>query len=330
MQILPNIHQIPVNYKNRPLKLYLLLAPEFSMLMDTGDASTPDSDILPYFQQINFDPKNLTHIMATHPDVDHTGGLARMHQAAPNAKIICGTLDREQIESPQGLINIRMRAHYHYHQMGMNDEAVQKFLPRAGADVPIAQTFAGRETLRWGGDDNKYIQILHLPGHSRGHLGVFLPWENAAIIGDAVHGTANRFLDGKAAFAPTYMYIDEYLGTIDRLQSMNLSKLFSCHWPDCLSNEDVNAFLTQSRDYALNAEQVILNTVKAAGPDGITLKDLCTRAKPQLGDWPPERDADTRSMACGHLQRLVDLGLLRSTDTPPVRYMCDPRWKGLK
>jgi glyoxylase-like metal-dependent hydrolase (beta-lactamase superfamily II) len=328
MEILPGVHQIPVNYKNRPLKLYLLRGPDVAMLMDSGDAAVPDSDILPYFDKIGFDPKKLTHIMATHPDVDHTGGLHRMHQAAPQAQFVCGTLDREQVQSPEGLINIRMRAHYHFHQMGMDDAAAQKFLPRAGGYVPIAATFAGGETLRW--DADHYLEILHLPGHSHGHLGVFLPWENAAIIGDAVHGHANCFLDGRSAFAPTYMYIDEYLGTIDRLQSMRLHHLFSCHWPDCTTPTDVNSFLNQSRDYALNAEKVILETVKTAGDQGLTLKQLCTQAKPQLGDWPPERDSDTRSMACGHLERLVANGFLHATDTPPVHYTFNPIWKGLK
>jgi glyoxylase-like metal-dependent hydrolase (beta-lactamase superfamily II) len=328
MEVMANVHQIPVNYKGRALKLYLLLGPELSMLMDTGDAAVPESDILPYFAKIGFDPKRLTHVMATHPDVDHTGGLHRMFLAAPQAKFVCGTGDREQVESPEGLADIRSRAHYYWHQMGMDDEARAKFLPRAGGYVPIAETFAGRETLRW--DAKRYVDILHVPGHSRGHLGVYLPWENAAIIGDAVHGTANRFIDGRAAFAPTYMYVDEYLGTIDRLQAMKLDKLFSCHWPDCLNNEAVNSFLNESRDYAMHAEQVILETVKASGAEGVTLKDVCLRAKPQLGDWPAERDGDTRSMACGHLERLVALGLLRVTDTPPVRYIYEPRWKGLK
>ena len=333
MEVMKGVHQIPVNYKGRPLKLYLLLGPELAMLMDTGDAAVPESDILPYFEKIGFDPKRLTHVMATHPDVDHTGGLHRVYQAAPQAKFVCGTLDREQVESPEGLARIRMRAHYFWHQMGMDDAALAKFMPRAGGYVPIAETFAGGETLRW--DANSYLQILHLPGHSHGHLGVYLPWENAAIVGDAVHGTANRFLDGKAAFAPTYMYIDEYLGTIGRLQSMKLDKLFSCHWPDCLTNEDVNSFLNDSRDYVWNAERVNLETVKAAGGgggggEGVTLKEVCLRAKPQLGDWPAERDGDTRSMACGHLQHLVGLGLVSVSDTPPVRYRYEPSWKGLK
>ena len=328
MEILPGVHQIGVDYKGRPLKLYLLLGDEMAMLMDCGDASVPEGDILPYFAKIGFDPKRLTMVIATHPDVDHTGGLHRMREAAPAAQFICGTGDREQVESPEGLADLRYRAHLAWHGLGMDDAARAAFLPRAGGFAAIDQTFAGGETLRFGA--GKYAEVLHLPGHSHGHLGVYLPWLNAAIIGDAVQGTANRFHDGRAAFACTYMYVDEYLGTIDRLQGMKLDGLFSCHWADCRDRVAVDAFLNQSRDYALYAERTILQTVKGAGAAGMTLKEVCVSAKTHLGDWPAERDMDTRSMACGHLQRLAGEGMLRVTATPPVRYVFEPVWKGLK
>jgi hypothetical protein len=35
-------------------------------------------------------------------------------------------------------------------------------------------------------------------------------------------------------------------------------------------------------------------------------------------------------MACGHLQRLVGLGLLRVSDVPPVRYVFETVWKVLR
>src|SRR4051812_13123057 len=101
MEILSGVHQIPVNYKGRPLKLYLLLFNGEAMLMDVGDGPTPETDILPYFEKIGFDPKKLNYILLTHPDIDHVGGLHRMKAAVgERTKFICGTLDREQIETP--------------------------------------------------------------------------------------------------------------------------------------------------------------------------------------------------------------------------------------
>jgi hypothetical protein len=52
MEVLPGVHQIPMVYHGRPLNLYLLIFGGESLLMDTGDAGLPASDILPYFQKI--------------------------------------------------------------------------------------------------------------------------------------------------------------------------------------------------------------------------------------------------------------------------------------
>ena len=111
---------------------------------------------------------------------------------------------------------------------------------------------------------------------------------------------------------------------------MKLDRLFSCHWADCNDNAAVDAFLNEARLYTLSAEQAIMETVKNVGTAGLTLREVCTAAKPQLGDWPAAQDGATASMACGHLQRLVGQGLLRVTDTPPVRYVYEPNWKGLR
>jgi glyoxylase-like metal-dependent hydrolase (beta-lactamase superfamily II) len=331
MEILPDIHQIPVNYKGRPLKLYLLRGPRIAMLMDMGEAATPQNDILPYLASIHLPPEKLTHVMATHPDLDHVGGIHAMKAVATSAAFVCGTADRDQIETPEGLADLRARAHYYWHGLGPDDAAREKFIERAGGHgkrLTIDFTFAGGETLPF--DDSRRLHILHLPGHSHGHLGVYLPWLNTAIIGDAVHGTANRFLDGRAAFAPTYMYIDEYLGTIDKLRAMKLDRLYSCHWPDCTTSDAVENFLVESRNYCLRAQEVIADTVKAAGAQGVTLKDVCLKAKDRLGDWPAEKDTETRSMACGHLQRLVDWGMARAVVERPVRYVWEPAWTGLR
>jgi glyoxylase-like metal-dependent hydrolase (beta-lactamase superfamily II) len=304
--------------------------------MDTGDAATPAAQILPYFEKINFDPKTLSWILLTHTDIDHTGGVHAMRQFAPNARFLCGTADREQIETPEGLADLRGAAHHYWHGLGLSPDKRPDFLKNAGAGdqpgapgnrLPITRTFDGGETFQLG---DRLLHILHLPGHSLGHLGVYLPQENTAIIGDAVHGSANRFFDGKAAFAPTYMYVDAYLGTIDRLRAMNLDRLYSCHWPNCETNAQVNTFLDASRAYALKAEQVILDTVRAAGDEGLTLKDVCLRAKPRLGDWPAEKDLATASMACGHLQRLATLGHIRHDESRPTRYYPEPAWRGLR
>lgn len=321
-EILPGVYQIPVDYHGRPLKLYFFKGDHASLLMDTGDANIPAKDILPALESIQFNPTNLSYIMITHPDVDHQGGLQAMKEAAPQARVICGTADRSQIESPATLIALRSRAYYDHHGLGPDDAAVQKLLPRLGGDVLVDITMNEGELIRLG--DTWSIKVLHLPGHSRGHLGVYLPEHQTAIIADAVHGTSNAYLDGKPAFAPTYMHVNEYLATISRLETMNLQRLYSCHWPDCVNRDQVQAFLETSRQYAMSAEAEILRVVQDAGPTGMTLRDIILATKPALGQWPAERDMDARYMVGGHLEQMIGKGFLTETLTTPRRYVWQP------
>jgi glyoxylase-like metal-dependent hydrolase (beta-lactamase superfamily II) len=337
MEVLPGVHQIAMVYHGRPLNLYLLTYGGESLLMDTGDAGVPAAEVLPYFRKIGFDPRKLTYVLMTHPDLDHVGGAYAMREAAPQAQFLCGTLDREQMETPEALGRLRARAHYYWHGLGPEDAELREFERQAGGagrlataggrKLNFAATLDGGETLTLGA---RALRILHLPGHSLGHLGVYVPWERAAIIGDAVHGTANRYADGRAAFACTYMYVDAYLGTIAQLQALGLERLYSCHWADCTEPALVEQFLDVSRAYALRAEGAILETVKVAGEAGLTLREVCVRAKGQLGDWPAEKDMETRSMACGHLQRLTTWGLVRVTEGRPTRYVAEREWRGLR
>jgi glyoxylase-like metal-dependent hydrolase (beta-lactamase superfamily II) len=325
--------QLPLSYKTRPLNLYLLRSGSQSLLIDTGDAATPTAQILPFFQKLNFNPQSLTYILITHPDVDHSGGVHAMRQIARNAQFLCGTLDRDQIETPEGLADLRAAAHFHYHGLGLSPDKRPAFLQQAGGGggagdrIPIARTFHGNETLTLA---DAQLHILHLPGHSLGHLGIYLPDQHTAIIGDAVHHTANFNHDGTPAFAPTYMYIDAYLGTIAQLEALRLHRLYSAHWPNCETPQAVQTFLAESRAYCLHAEHAILNAVRTAGPQGITAKDLIPQVKPQLGSWPSEKDAATANMLIGHLQRLTSLGLIRHDESLPTRYYPQSPWKGLR
>ena len=323
-EILPGIHQIPVNYNGRRLNLYLLLGANASILLDTGDASVPDHAILPYMKSIGCDPASLRYVIATHPDTDHTGGLLRMRQVAPQALFCSGTADRDQVSTPAKLADDRYRAFYHSDGLGPDDAARAKLLLRLGGPVTIDLTFTGGERIQLGpvpgspphSSDDRTIQILHLPGHSAGHLGIYLPYAGTALIFDACQWRANCFLDGRSAFAPMYLNADAYLNSLKQLSVLNLDRLYSCHWPDCTTPTQVQAFIATALQYAQQAERSIADTLQRASKP-LTLREICLAAKPSLGDWPPERDLDTRFLAVAHLQRLIDHHQARQVPTNP-------------
>ena len=132
------------------------------------------------------------------------------------------------------------------------------------------------------------------------------------------------------AFAVTYIWVDAYLGTIDQLEGMKLDRIFSCHWANRTDNAAVTRWLRDARDYALLAERVILEIVKASGERGVTLSEMCVRVKPGMGMWDAKYDGYAAGAICGHLQRLRDRGWVRVEASPlPVRYVYEKDWHGI-
>ena len=320
-EILPGVHQILVNYGGRPLKLYLLIGPTASLLMDVGDPPVPEKDVVPYMRSIGFVPTQLCYVMITHPDTDHSAGLAAIKRVAPGARLTCGTADRQQVESPLALVDLRGRVHCARHHVGPDGDERTKALARSGEFTPVDLTFSGGETIRLGPGDGPLdvVEVMHLPGHSHGHLGVYIPAYHSAIIGDAVHDVMSPDLQGRPALPVTYMYIDEYLGTLARLKAMRLEQVYSAHWPDCRTREQVDAWLDLSRDYAVGAEKAILDLVRQS-KEGVTLAELLMLIKPALGTWPANRDSASRFFVAGHLERLEAHGTIAGDAGIPMRY----------
>jgi len=102
-ELLPGLHQIPQILGPRYLYQYLLVG-DRSLLIDTGCAKSPDEVILPYFGEVGFDSARLDTILITHADVDHMGGNAAMHRAAPRAILACHHGDAAWIGSRQAIL----------------------------------------------------------------------------------------------------------------------------------------------------------------------------------------------------------------------------------
>jgi hypothetical protein len=134
-----------------------------------------------------------------------------------------------------------------------------------------------------------------------------------------VHDRFCPDFDGNPALPPTYMYIDAYLGTIARLRAMGLERIYSAHWPDRVTAEEVRAWLDLSKDFAEGAERTILGLVRDA-KGGATLHELLGRIKPTLGAWPANRDSAARFFVAGHLEHLEQVGLIKSQGEPPVKF----------
>jgi glyoxylase-like metal-dependent hydrolase (beta-lactamase superfamily II) len=301
-EIAPNIHRIPaLFFGTRIVTCHLLIGQTHSLLVDTGMSDTPEKYILPYMKHIGFNPKQLTFIMITHSDIDHQEGNEAIRAAAPNALFMCHNLDRPWVESMEALDNGRYRQWSAEHGIGQQREGNPASYK---VNVPMDITFEGGETIRLGPD--WAVEIVHTPGHTWGHSGIYDPESRTFVAGESALWNAILDENWQPALPPTYCYVDPYIATIERLRSMDIETYSGAHWP-LTRGKDVGAFLNESKNYALHVEQQLLDAINDVGHP-IALKELIKMLKSNIGTWPADQDDNLAFPLHGNLRRLEDRG----------------------
>ena len=287
----------------RPLQLMYLAGDSASIMLDTGCEGDLEKFISPQIREAGGDPAQLSWIINTHPDLDHTGGNAAAKGAAPNAILACGDVDREACSGFDNLFRLRYDAYRKNHQI-FYDEATRSALrERHGQPQPVEVTFRGGEHIRLAGDWE--VEIVALPGHAKGHLGILDRKNSALYGGDAIHGRIYDGLDGTPKLPPTYLHVDDYLSTIHFIEHLPITTYIGCHWP-VKHNEDIAAFCMESRGFVEETGR-LLNELLVKP---YTLKEICRELGPKLGEWPRDVDRELVFVLNGHLEKLLDEGII--------------------
>lgn len=242
-EIADGVFRIESVLGSRRLAQWLLVGDEGALLLDTGVAGTVGETILPAMAELGVAPERVVEVVLSHADVDHYGGDAEARAAFPAARLRAHPLDRPLIES-WPLIAAERYGWYRRH--GLDYPApVWEWLERAaGPDTELDGELAAGERIELGG---LAVEVVHLPGHSRGHVGLIEPASGTALIADAAMGAGFLDLDGNLAGPPPYLDLAAYRETIARLRELAPPRLETSHFAP-LAGTDVDRFLARSAD----------------------------------------------------------------------------------
>jgi len=314
MELYKNVFQIQSLYGGRNLFQYLFVGQNI-VLVDSGIANTPADVIFPFLDRMGLPPQSLSLVVTTHPDLDHQGGNSSIKKTSPKTLIACGEEDRALVEDPLTLLRQRYNFAKAEHGVGFeNDEPS----PETGETVRIDQTFRGSEEIRL--DDDWSLKVLHVPGHSHGHLALYDSTNRTAFVSDAIHGRGCPNADGTMGIPVTYYFVDAYLSTLQYLESLSIDVLFSGHWPT-MRGEEIKDFICDSRRMVAFVDQVIQRSLRRC-PEGLTLKELMYAVADAVGAWPPETWSLVAFPVSGHLERLERQAKVRKMKAVPF-----PRWQ---
>lgn len=271
--VAPGITRIESILGLRPFAQYLL-RDERALLVDTGVKETPAEVILPALAGVEPD-----YVVITHADVDHFGGSAAIREAAPRAIFLAHEADAAWIEDPA----LIMRERYGWYDrfgVGYDADTFSWLESAMGPPVPVDIRLRGGEKLRLGAALS--VEVIALPGHSPGHIGLWEPISRSAIVIDAV--MANGLLDttGTVVQPPPIVDTRGYERSVRLLERLEPERLLTAHY-DVIEGAAVAEFLEDSLAFLERAREMVAAAIDSGRP--IVLRELLARGDEILGPF---------------------------------------------
>ena len=276
-EVTAGIHRIESDLGPRFMAQYLLVGDERSVLVDTGVAGTPDAVLIPALERIGIEPDL---IVISHADLDHCGGNRRMRERFPRALLACHERDRRWIESNAAMLAENYLWHEPYGLDEPDEAERQEMLAAMGGDAPVDLGLRGGETIRIAA--GRRLELLHLPGHTDGHLGIWDPHARIAIIIDAALADGIYDRMGNKLIPPRYYDAGAYRQTIRRIRALEPELLLTAHYLP-MARAEAREFCDRSLAH-VDAVEAIVRDERARGETD--LRRVTERVNEQLGPFP--------------------------------------------
>lgn len=175
--------KIETELNNQKLTLFpsLIRDNEDVYLIDCGYEETFEI-FLNEMKKINIQPDYIKGIIISHDDIDHLGGLKKFKELNNSIKIYCGELEEMSISGKVKSERLIQAENSLASFSGDSKIWALNFISSLKniTRYKVDKTFADGEIFL----DN--IEIIHTPGHTRGHISLFIKSQKTLIANDAL------------------------------------------------------------------------------------------------------------------------------------------------
>lgn len=180
MKIGDSLYVLRLDERNRPggdyMNLSLILDAEHGpTLVDTGLPGRLPA-IEAALAEIGLKVQDLKRIILTHQDIDHIGSLAEIVRAS-GAKVLAHEAEAPHIDGRKKWV--KMPPPEALEQMSPEMRA---FLERGAEPAQVNQLLHDGEVLDTAGG----VRVIYTPGHTPGHISLYLERDQILITGDAL------------------------------------------------------------------------------------------------------------------------------------------------
>lgn len=186
----------------------------------------------------------LRRVILSHADADHVGDGAALAARIPGVLLECHAADRQMVEDHDALVRLRYdhaRPQWGY---GYPPEVLVALRGACGDNFACTGTLSDGQQIAIGG---RTWEVLHVPGHSAGHIALWSATDGILLLSDAVLGFGPPLYEGEgASIPPTHETVVSYLASVERLAALPVRLALTGHWQP-LDAQGFAALCAQSR-----------------------------------------------------------------------------------
>lgn len=222
MKIANNVALLAINGGQSDVYLILTWDDNSLVLVDAGFPGQKDA-IVEAIASEGFCASKLTHIIITHQDIDHIGCVSDLRKYSPELRILAHKDEAPYIDGRKTPIKIEAK----FAELvsltkedKMRYERQKEYYDKKR--IEITETVNDRDVLPLCGG----IEILHTPGHTPGHIVLYLHKSRIMICGDAV-----GIVDGKLTMPDSlHTYdISQTISSLNKIKKHDISGVVLCH-----------------------------------------------------------------------------------------------------
>ncbi len=272
MEFLPGCHQFPLRTPTLPPATHTnayVLGNQELVLIDPGASDPAEIEALQRgLTDLIAEPgKHFSAIWLTHHHPDHVGGVEAMRRFL-DAPVLAHPLTAERLTE---------------------------------LEISVDRELNEGDRVRLQGEPEIAVEVLHTPGHARGHLCFYIERLGALVAGDIVAGVGTIVID------PPEGDMDDYLRSIERL--IDLNPLYVLPGHGSFGPNGVGK-LRELRDHRVKREAKVLEAWRAGAREPREMLPTV------YADADPRAFPLAERQILAHLERLRKLGRIETTDDP--------------
>jgi len=167
----------------------------------------------------------LTRLIVTHQDIDHIGGIAALLALNDRIEVLAHEQDRPYIVGEKQLIKIspERMAQFSEHLSYLPEERREAVLETfENARARVDRTLRDGEKLPYCGG----MIVIHTPGHTPGHISLYLEQSKVLVAGDALNVSDGRLVGPNPQLTPD---IDQATGSLKKLARYDIETVVCYH-----------------------------------------------------------------------------------------------------